>query len=305
MHKESATPQPSPQPAYPLHYTDLWLALAFAALFTALLLTLQDWQGSLRVAMSFVLMLFIPGYVSTAALFPQRVGAAERFALSLGLSVVAVVLVGLALSATPWGIQLRSLSLGLLLFVGVAGLIALYRRQRVKRVHLSSHAALLGAGALLITVSVLVGTLQLLTAPPKFTEFYTVSAAGQLAEYPQMLAPGERFFLELGIVNQEGRPLRYSVHSGQPSQAEPLMTMSLEAGERFEGPAELSAPLGSGRHELTLYLRRSGDTEPYRTLRLFLEVAGGSQGLNQNLEQGLEHEVQNPAISDAVAEQRP
>ena len=72
------------------------------------------------------LVLFLPGYALIAMLFPEKSGleGMERIALSVGMSVAVVPLIGLALSFTPWGIKeiplLASLSVFTLLMCGVA-----------------------------------------------------------------------------------------------------------------------------------------------------------------------------------------
>jgi len=68
--------------------------------------------------------LFIPGYVTVEALFPKgrEMDGIERFALSVGLSLALVPLIGLLLNYTPWGIRLTPIVLSLVVFtVGVAG----------------------------------------------------------------------------------------------------------------------------------------------------------------------------------------
>jgi hypothetical protein len=52
------------------------------------------------------LVLVLPGYAVTAALFPNRsLGVPERLVFSLGLSVAIVVLGGLLLNVTPFGVR--------------------------------------------------------------------------------------------------------------------------------------------------------------------------------------------------------
>ena len=78
----------------------------------------------LRWIFGSIFVLFIPGYVATEALFPGRgLDLIERLALSVGLSLALVPLVGLLLNFTPWGITLDAIvvSLGML----TAGLIAI------------------------------------------------------------------------------------------------------------------------------------------------------------------------------------
>jgi hypothetical protein len=77
--------------------------------------------------------LFIPGYVALEALFPKgrELDGIERLALSVGLSLALVPLVGLVLNYTPWGIRLDPIMVSLTtLTVGLA-LVAFARRFRV------------------------------------------------------------------------------------------------------------------------------------------------------------------------------
>jgi len=87
----------------------------------------------IRWALGSVFVLFIPGYVTVEALFPRSrdLDAIERFALSVGLSLALVPLVGLLLNYTPWGIRLTPIVISLTsLTIGIA-LVALARRYRM------------------------------------------------------------------------------------------------------------------------------------------------------------------------------
>jgi uncharacterized membrane protein len=85
----------------------------------------------IRTALGLPLLIFLPGYALIAMLFPEKAGLEwmERIALSVGLSVALVPLIGLLLNYTPWGIKeiplLTSLSVFTLLMSGAA-----YARRR-------------------------------------------------------------------------------------------------------------------------------------------------------------------------------
>jgi len=67
--------------------------------------------------------LFLPGYVIVEALYPRErdLKPLERVALSIGLSLAVVPLVGLVLNYTPWGIRLWPVVISLAtLTIGVA-----------------------------------------------------------------------------------------------------------------------------------------------------------------------------------------
>ena len=84
---------------------------------------------ALRWALGLIFVLFVPGYVTLKVIFPERgLDTVERLALSVGLSLAIVPLVGLLLNFTPWGIRLTPIVASLfLLTTGLAG-IALGRK---------------------------------------------------------------------------------------------------------------------------------------------------------------------------------
>ena len=86
-----------------------------------------------RWVLGSLFVLFIPGYVAVEALFPKgrELDGIERLALSVGLSLALVPLVGLLLNYTPWGIRLDPIMISLTtLTIGLA-LIAFGRRFRL------------------------------------------------------------------------------------------------------------------------------------------------------------------------------
>ena len=88
---------------------------------------------ALRWVLGSVFVLFIPGYVTVKALFPRgrELDAIERFALSVGLSLALVPLVGLLLNYTPWGIRLTPIVISLIILTAGLAVVALARQHRI------------------------------------------------------------------------------------------------------------------------------------------------------------------------------
>ncbi len=65
-----------------------------------------------------IVLLFVPGYTLTSALFPKigDLGRVARIALSFGLGIAVVPLICLALNYTPWGIRLVPVAASLAIF---------------------------------------------------------------------------------------------------------------------------------------------------------------------------------------------
>jgi len=115
---------------------NLWLygslLVALATILVIYVVPSQFPFVALRWVIGSVFVLFIPGYVTVEALFPKgrELDSIERFALSVGLSLALVPLVGLLLNYTPWGIRLNPIVISLtILTVGLA-VIALARQYR-------------------------------------------------------------------------------------------------------------------------------------------------------------------------------
>jgi len=87
----------------------------------------------IRAILGLLLVLFIPGYTLVCALFPKNdeMDGIERIALSIGLSICVVVLIGLALNFTPWGIRLGPILLSLSGFSLLMVAITALRRMKV------------------------------------------------------------------------------------------------------------------------------------------------------------------------------
>jgi uncharacterized membrane protein len=106
------------------------LVLAFAAILSIYVVPADLPWVSIRWVLGSVFVLFIPGYATVEALLSRRseLNSLERFALSIGLSLALVPLIGLLLNYTPWGIRmtpivisLTIISLGLVLVSLVRG----------------------------------------------------------------------------------------------------------------------------------------------------------------------------------------
>jgi len=87
-------------------------------------------ETPVRIILGLLLVLFLPGYSLIAALFPRKddLDGIERIALSFGLSIAVVPLLGLALDYTPFGIRLVPVLVVLSVFTVLLAVIAGVRR---------------------------------------------------------------------------------------------------------------------------------------------------------------------------------
>ena len=101
----------------------LVLALVFATLFFP--------SNVARIILGLPFVLFFPGFALVAALYPAKdqLDGVQRLALSLGLSIAVVVLIGLVLNYTPWGITLEPVLYSIAAFVLAMSVVAWIRRR--------------------------------------------------------------------------------------------------------------------------------------------------------------------------------
>ena len=112
----------------------LWLegvlAVSFATIFTVYAVPVGSPFVVLRWILGSIFVLFVPGFATVQALYPRSIelGSTERFALSIGLSIAFMMLVGLLLNYTPLGIRLTPIVMALTLLTAGVTIIALARQ---------------------------------------------------------------------------------------------------------------------------------------------------------------------------------
>jgi uncharacterized membrane protein len=190
-----------------------------------------------RIIFALPVVLFVPGYALIAALFPKKtdINLIERIALSFGLSIAVVPLIGLGLNYTPWGIRLDPIVVSLVLFTALMLLAAQYRRMSLlpdDRFCFPFRAAGAAARAelfpgtesnldralsivLVIAVVAAIATTVYVIAVPKqgekFTEFFILGPNKMAADYPSRIFAGTSYPMYIGVGNHEYRNITYTV----------------------------------------------------------------------------------------------
>jgi uncharacterized membrane protein len=195
-------------------------------------IALIDIEGPIRIILGLPFLLFIPGYLLSFALFPFRkthhvIDTIERIAISFALSLAIVPIIGLVLNNTPWGLQLVSILLSLIVFIFGIGLIDLYRWIRIPHEERFTTTITISLPKLkknLDTVLTIILAVSIILAPisliyimltPKiekpFTEFYILSPEGIAGDYQRSLALGEDTSVIIGIKNHEHKTINYTI----------------------------------------------------------------------------------------------
>ena len=268
----------------------------------------------LRVLFGLPFVLFVPGYAFIAALFPEQghgpsdeetpdagsstrgIDGIERVALSFGLSIAIVPLIGLILNFTPWGIRLGPVLASVSAFTLVATVVAARRRwelpseerfrvpygrwiEHAKAEFLDPDTQRDQVLNVLLVLSILlaVSSVGYAVAVPKpgesFTELYllTENEDGELVAdgYPSTVTAGEAQPLVVGIGNHEHEQVQYTLlvelhrvqtqnNSTTVLQREQLTRFdpTLDANETWHQPHTVRPTLTGERLRLTYLLYR-------------------------------------------------
>jgi hypothetical protein len=121
-----------------------WVTIAVATITAVIVFTVPEgfypWSY-LRNALGIIFVLWLPGYTFVKALFPVRMPiktstenleTIERIALSLGMSIALVPIIGLLLYYTPLGLSVTPIVLSLLALTFVFATVAIAREHQTK-----------------------------------------------------------------------------------------------------------------------------------------------------------------------------
>lgn len=274
---------------------DLVIAAACALVTVAVVLLLPSLEP-IRIVLGLPFVLLLPGYVLVAVLYPRKedLDPIERTALSFGLSIAIVPLIGLALNYSPWGIRLNPILAFVSLFIVMGAGAAMYRRQALpaeeafaisvplpgwSQVRLATVAqavvvvlCLIGFGAAVAFLMTSRGSSE------SFTEFYILGPDGRAEGYPRTLELGDSLTVILGVVNREGDDAAYEIEATVDGQVAVLIdSVRLEDGERWEELVTLVPNQAGNSQKVEFLLYREemdGVDEPYRAVHLWVDVEG-------------------------------
>lgn len=211
---------------------DLTAIIALSILLALFIYILPDFPARIVLGLPFIL--FFPGYALIGTLFPEKASLdlIERIALSFGLSIAVVPLIGFGLNYTPFGIRLDPILVSLTAFNIVMSVAALWRRQKssepflpiklealtgMVRKEMTAGTKVDRALTIVLVLAILssVFALAYVIAVPRegesFSEFYLLGPGGKATDYPHNLTANQSASVFVGIANHEHITVNYTV----------------------------------------------------------------------------------------------
>jgi uncharacterized membrane protein len=283
--------------------SDLLFVVGLVVLTDFFVLTPVLSESFIRTILGLPLVLFLPGYALIAVLFPTKTGleGIERAALSVGMSVAVVPLIGLVLNNTSFGIREGPLLASLSILIILACAAAYVRRRQLpedktfgisfKDSFLSLLAEVMGKtesstektlrAFLAISVLALVGSVAYVAIVPHeqepFTEFFILGPGGTADNYTTEYVQGESGTVIIGIANHEHRAVNYTMDVRLENRSLPLpenlKNIKLDDNTTLEEPLEITPSFEGENMELEFLLFNETEKDiPYRDLRLWINV---------------------------------
>ncbi|MDQ1276358.1 MAG: hypothetical protein QG610_1934 [Euryarchaeota archaeon] len=260
-------------------------------------------ESFIRTVLGLPLVLFLPGYALIALLFPTKHGleGIERVALSVGMSVAIVPLIGLVLNNTSLGIREMPLLESLSAFIILTCAAAYVRRRQLPEDKAFGVSIRASARSLLvevlgkpesstektlrvflaISVLTLIGAVAYTTIVPHeqdpYTEFYILGPEGKADNYTTEYIQGESGTVIIGVANHEHRTVNYTVDVRLENKSlalpENQRHIQLEDNTTLEEPLEITPSIEGENMELQFLLFNDTEKEvPYEDLRLWINV---------------------------------
>jgi len=246
-----------------------------------------------RIFIGVPFILFFPGYTLICALFPKNpeLDGIERVALSIGLSIAVVPLLGLVLNYTQFGIRLYPVLVSLFAFTFLMSVAAVYRRRKlnVKDRFVPSFSMNVPRWGEMnrvdksLSMGVVIGVVvsgalisSFVAAPrvgEKFTQFYVLGPNGKVEGYPTNLTLGENGTVILGVINQEYEEVNYDVVTWLDNETiGTIEDIVLMHEEKWEQNFTFVPQKVGDKMKLEFLLFMNGGVDPYRSLQLWIEV---------------------------------
>ena len=280
------------------------LLVAGLILFIDILVLVPALNGSfLRTYLGILLVLFLPGYALTGAIFPAKkdLEGIERAVISLGLSIAIVPIMGLVLNYTIWGIQEITILTSLSVFILLMCAIAYHRRSllpeeeafevpfkdfflrmkiEIMKKPESKIDRVFAVLLVLLILTSVVGLAHIIGNQKErehFTEFYILGANKTADGYPTDLVLGKNETVVVGIVNHEYRPVDYTMEMRLENQSLRLLEdqkqISIAHNMSWIEPVTFTPPFKGNNMKLEFLLFNETEKQtPYRNLHLWINV---------------------------------
>ncbi|MBC2764100.1 MAG: DUF1616 domain-containing protein, partial [ANME-2 cluster archaeon] len=274
-------------------WSDLYLVLLTNFLAILFILIPPFSETFLRIPLALVLLLFLPGYVFIAAMFPGRdISVIERFTMSVGLSIAITVFDGFAISITVWRFRPTSIVVSLTLIILFFVIITYFMRKRLpheqrfvpdvktfieslktkeKMTDIEKALIIAMVGSIIIASGMLIYA-KLTFEEEKFTALYILGPGGKAEGYQTNLSFGEPATTIVGIENYEHAPVNYTLQVVLDGVVLTEKEIKLDHNDKWEENVTYIPDVMGQKIKLEFLLSKDGEGANYRSVHLWVNT---------------------------------
>jgi uncharacterized membrane protein len=256
-----------------------------------LILIIFFWPDNVvRIILGLPFVLFAPGYTLIAALFPRKssLDGIQRLALSFGLSIVVIPLIGLILNYTS-GITTNSIIVSVTSCIVTMSAIAWFKLRKLpdseqviiivprfswkERSHSDKTLSIILVFVILGAMGTAIYTVAIPKTGELFTEFYILDSYGTAENYSITINLGDTSNVTLGIVNYEGVETTYHAEVKiDKALNNTIGPFTLQPEEKYENIVNLKPQKAGDNQKVEFLLFKNGQIDAYRELHFFVDV---------------------------------
>lgn len=311
---------------------DLTASVLVAAIALALSIFQPELIDSSAGVLLFALLLLLPGYLFSIALFPRRfdIAGKGRLALSIVAGIIFALILSLALSLSPWSLSSTSLAEALAIVSLIMAVVAHFsrtalpmwsrfvpfisgsgrryvERRREEGIYqrIVDKIPMLAAAVVLVAIAYsainlgnMGGTNPTGDAEASFTEFYIQGENKE--DHPLFIVAGNRTTTVVGIINHELGPINYTLRLVQNGSILSQKEITLDHNQSWEGALDYVLEDFGSLVRLDFLLYKEGDfSVPYSEDHLWFNVSDAN-ATSEKPSETLDNETINPEQSKKV-----
>ena len=275
---------------------DLIFTFIFTALCLAFLLVPPINHTSIGKTLGIILIILLPGYAITSAVFPIKkdMSWAERLGLSLMLSLLLTLFMALILNYRGSESNITPLFITMCMCTLAAAATAsfvLLKTKKEERYNLEiaeywrqfkgsvwnggNRKGKLSVILIILLVVSVVTTIYLVANPnpgESFTEFYLLGPNGKATDYPTNITAGKNANVIIGMVNHEHEDTSYRMLITSNGTTMTEKNITLQENQKLEIPYNFSSSkTGKKEIEFKLY-KQPNNNDVYLSLHLWVTV---------------------------------
>ncbi len=270
------------------------IILILIVAFTLLLFPVAAFtSGIFRIVISFLFVIFFPGYTLLSALFPKQgvLSTIERIALSFGISIAVVPLIGFILNFTAWGIRLMPIMISVAVFILICLAVGIIRQQILPdqqrftivlkidwagwktMSRLTKSLFIAGLIGVMVIAGLAIYSAAWLPQSQRPPEFYILNAEGKADDYAFRVKAGNQVGITIVVVNNETTPANYRVRiMAAGALIDEVFLNNVPPGGKSAQIVSFYPGSEAQLQKIEFYLYKEGEKEAYFKEPLYLYV---------------------------------